>query len=144
MASKSGNDVVAALQARQKAQVAAARGFTVAQAAVEAAQRRRAALLAEQDAVVGEARRESDVALAVLATVLLQDEQTAEMVDVPVATVRNVRRNADPGEVARRIEALGVRRRRQRRDEPATPAYLDAVKAAGSVLPAPVSGPGVG
>lgn len=84
----------AALQAQQRAEQSAMELVATAAGAVAAARDRRAAALAQLDAAVVDAERDQEVALAVLAVFLGDDEAAATVAGVDLTAVRTARRRA--------------------------------------------------
>ena len=115
MASKTTNSAIEALERRHTAERAALKAAADAGAAVRRAQERRAAELARLDAVVAEAERGADVALAVLASLMAPDVAAVLTQETP-ARVRLGQQRASAEEVSARVSELSdgapvVRRR---------------------------------
>lgn len=105
MSSKTTNSAIEALERRHAAERAALKAATDAGAVVRRAQERRAAELARLDAVVAEAERGADVALAVLATLMAADV-TAVLTQESPARVRLGQQRASVEDVNARIGEL--------------------------------------
>ncbi|WP_434740746.1 hypothetical protein [Micromonospora sp. SH-82] len=115
MASRTGNDAVLALRARQEVERRAVRAVEQSAAVLAEAEHRRREALARLDAERGDAAAAHDLAVVVLATLLRDDGLAAELAGVDVGRVRALRRSVDRSRVRERVEALGsvVPRRRR-------------------------------
>jgi hypothetical protein len=144
MASKTTNSAIEALERRHTAERAALKAATDAGAAVRRAQERRSAELARLDAVVAEAERGADVALAVLAS-LMATEVAAVLTEKTPARVRLGQQRASVDEVNVRVAELTdgapVARRRGRprgsgrpASDAATPGAAGGVSVSGGSL----------
>ncbi|MBO4164291.1 hypothetical protein [Micromonospora antibiotica] len=116
MASRTGNDAVRALRARQEVERRAVRAVEQAGAALADVVERRRELVARLDGEVQEARAAHELSVVVLATVLRDDGLAAELAGLDVSRVRALRRGFDGKVVRERIAQTGavVSRRRGR------------------------------
>lgn len=108
MASRTTNEGVRLLQQRHRAQIDAVTHVAAAGQRVEAAVQRRVDEVSRLDAAVTQAETELSVALAVLATLLHDDELAASTAGVDEVKVRTARRVVARDVVASRIRELGV------------------------------------
>ena len=99
------NEAIQVLRKRQAVELEALSAVTVAVSVVERARQRRAAEVERLDAVVTEAERGADVALAVLAS-LMSVDVAAGLVQVPVARVRQAQQHAPVEDVGLRVQDL--------------------------------------
>jgi hypothetical protein len=142
VASQAMNDRIRALRAQQaqalnelltqqRAEQTAVRMVAGAAAAVAEAKERRAAGLAKLDAAVAGAEREHDVAVAVLAVLLGDDDTAASVVGVELAAVRAARRRASRELVDASVEWVREGRVRRRAAGRAGGAVATPVEPAG-------------
>ena len=92
------NEAIQVLRKRQAVELEALSAVTVAVSVVERARQRRAAEVERLDAVVTDAERGADVALAVLAS-LMSVDVAAGLVQVPAVRVRQAQQHAPVDEV---------------------------------------------
>jgi hypothetical protein len=111
MARAATNDVVSRLRSRHERERAAAGAVAQAAGAVESARQRRADALARLDADLAAAVGGHDVAVAVLASLLNDDGQTAEIAGVQEGAVRAIRRRVAAVEVRAAAAWLTARAR---------------------------------
>ncbi|MEV4273473.1 hypothetical protein ACIODS_17035 [Micromonospora chalcea] len=107
MASRTGNDAVRALRARQEVERRAVRAVEQSASALADAAERRRELLAKVDGEVGDASAAHELSVVVLAAILRDDGLAAELAGVDVSRVRALRRTVDGKAVRERIAQLG-------------------------------------
>ncbi len=107
MASRTGNDAVRALRARQEVERRAVRAVEQSASALADAAERRHELLAKVDGEVRDATAAHELSVVVLAAILRDDGLAAELAGVDVSRVRALRRTVDGKAVRERIAQLG-------------------------------------
>ncbi|MBQ1052475.1 hypothetical protein KBX50_28995 [Micromonospora sp. C51] len=135
MASKTGNTAVVALRQRQELELRAVKAVEQTAGALDEAQRRRREALARLDEEAASVVAAHELAVAVLSTVLRDDDLAAALTGVDVARVRAYRRGADHAAVRARIAELGAvvpRRRRTAVPVPETPAPVPGDSGSGA------------
>ncbi|WP_416903486.1 hypothetical protein [Micromonospora echinospora] len=141
MASRTGNEAVRALRARQEVERRAVRAVEQSASVLADAAERRRELLAKVDGEVRDATAAHELSVAVLAAILRDDGLAAELAGVDVSKVRALRRSVEGRAVRERIAQLGsvVPRRRGRQPAP-------EVASCGGVMPdtEPAAGPMAG